>query len=286
MVPSPFLCWLIIPSQLLQLSKIFHRKGYLNCFDLKIPGHNGQVFNSFHLTCSRIATRKEIVNGICFSGEILFWKKALYHSILHLYQLHCNALPCIDLHCSALHWLAPFVQAQLQIWQVAIELLKLKLNMVDLKATLREKMKMLAVGGVEFVRNMSNICGNAPYLKIKTCLILQTWQKIIQKYWALYKNMWKNLQTKDHNTTCVTSPVHSSKSNCSEMEIWYYYLFIYNSLDWHKHHPKMFYLVLSQLMLKSIQYAFSTVKVNTSAARSAPTGWCGGIPPLPRQKFL
>ena len=35
------------------------------------------------------------------------------------------------------------------------------------------------------------------------------------------------VKSKDHDTTCVTSPVHSGKSNCSEMEIWYYYLFIY-----------------------------------------------------------
>ena len=59
----------------------------------------------------------------------------------------------------------------------APKLLKLKLNMVDLKANFRGKMKMLFIGGVEFMRNMSNICGNAPYLKIKTCLILQTCKK-------------------------------------------------------------------------------------------------------------
>ena len=56
----------------------------------------------------------------------------------------------------------------------APKLLKLKLHMVEVKANFREKMKMLSVGGVELMRNMSNICGNAPYLKIKTCLILQT----------------------------------------------------------------------------------------------------------------
>ena len=52
----------------------------------------------------------------------------------------------------------------------APKLLKLKLNMVDLKANFRGKMKMLSVGGVEIMRNMLSICGNAPYLKINTCL--------------------------------------------------------------------------------------------------------------------
>ena len=52
----------------------------------------------------------------------------------------------------------------------APKLLKLKLNMVELKVKFRGKMKMLSVGGVEIMRNMLSICGNAPYLKINTCL--------------------------------------------------------------------------------------------------------------------
>ena len=54
----------------------------------------------------------------------------------------------------------------------APKLLKLKLNMVDLKANFRGVGGENAfLGGVEIMRNMTSICGNAPYLKINTCLI-------------------------------------------------------------------------------------------------------------------